>query len=140
MRVFAILGSFSRSYPAVSESVTRARHDVDDFIAGYGARSEQRDAIRSAVTEAVSNAVVHAYRQAPGDVQISASVARGELWVLVTDDGCGFQAEARSPGLGWGLALIAHLTDDFVLAERAQGGTEARMRFALGDDSEPGGT
>lgn len=137
--MFAILGSFSRSYPAVSESVTQARRDIDEFIGGYRATADQRDAVRSAVSEAVANAVIHAYRDADGDVQLTASVARGELWVLVADDGCGFQTEARSPGLGWGLALIAHVSDDFVLAERAEGGTEVRMRFSLGVAGEAAG-
>jgi two-component sensor histidine kinase len=53
----------------------------------------------------------------------------GELWILVADEGCGHQTASANPGLGWGLALIAEACDDFILAERSAGGTEARMRF-----------
>lgn len=135
--VFATIGSFSRSYPAVRESVTRARRDLEEFVAGHGATPAQMESIRLAVSEAVGNAVRHAYRGQEGEVQITASAGGQELWVLVADDGCGFQARAQTPGLGWGLALMAHATDDFVLAERAQGGTEARMRFRIGDAAGP---
>jgi anti-sigma regulatory factor (Ser/Thr protein kinase) len=102
------------------------------FAQRHDASEDQIDTVRSAVSEAVSNAVIHAYRSTPGEVHITAAVTSGELWVLVADDGCGFQTPAESPGLGWGLALIAHAAEDFVLAERAEGGTEARMRFRIG--------
>lgn len=129
--LFAILGSFSQSYPAARESVTRARRDVTGFVARHRVSAEQLDAVRSAVSEAVSNAVLHAYRGRKGSVHVTVNLTGVELWVLVADDGCGFQSESETPGLGWGLALIAQATDEFVLAERAQGGTEARMRFSM---------
>jgi anti-sigma regulatory factor (Ser/Thr protein kinase) len=55
-----------------------------------------------------------------------------ELWILVTDAGCGHQVPSADPGLGWGLPLIAQCCDYFVLAERSDGGTEVRMRFDIG--------
>lgn len=102
-------------------------------MARHTTSADHLDAVRSAVSEAVSNAVMHAYRSAQGRIHVTANVTGAELWVLVADEGCGFQTEARHPGLGWGLALIAQATDEFVLAERAQGGTEARMRFVIGE-------
>jgi anti-sigma regulatory factor (Ser/Thr protein kinase) len=129
--MFATLESFSRSYPAVPDSVTRVRRDIEALALRHAASHEQLDGIRLAVSEAVGNCVVHAYRDGEGEVHITAAVTGGELSVFVADEGCGFNTDAESPGLGWGLALIAHSTEDFVLAERAEGGTEARMRFAL---------
>jgi two-component sensor histidine kinase len=52
--------------------------------------------------------------------------------VLVSDSGCGYQTPPERPGLGLGLVLIADACDEFVIAERAEGGTEARMQFVLG--------
>jgi serine/threonine-protein kinase RsbW len=130
--VFATLESFSRSYPAVPESVPELRRDIEALARRHGATPEQLDAIRLAVSEAGSNAVLHAYRDRPGVVEVTAAVSAGELSVLVADEGCGFHAAPSSPGLGWGLALIAHSASDFTLVERADGGTEARMRFRLG--------
>ena len=124
--------SLNQSYPAIAESVPRARNDVVAFAVKRGARKQQLDAIRLAVSEAVSNAVVHAYGgTGPGDIHVTAEIAAAELWVLIADDGRGFQAPARNPGLGWGLPLIAHMSDRLEIAERADGGTEIRMRFPL---------
>lgn len=137
--VFATLGSFSRSYPAVRDSVPAARHDLAAFATEHGATDGQREAIVSAVSEAVSNAVMHAYRGTQGRIYVTAAVAGHDLWLLVADEGCGFETPSPTPGLGWGLALIAHASDDFVLAARAEGGTEARMRFAIGNSNSPAG-
>jgi anti-sigma regulatory factor (Ser/Thr protein kinase) len=124
--------SLNQSYPAIAESVPRARNDVVAFAVKRGASKPQLDAIRLAVSEAVSNAVVHAYDgKGAGDIHVTAEIAAEELWVLIADDGRGFQAPARNPGLGWGLPLIAHMSERLEIAERADGGTEIRMRFPL---------
>lgn len=90
------------------------------------------DMLRLAVSEAVTNVVVHAYRGGrSGTVSVAGAIASGELWVLISDSGCGYQTPPERPGLGLGLVLIADACDDFVIAERAEGGTEARMQFLL---------
>jgi anti-sigma regulatory factor (Ser/Thr protein kinase) len=119
-------------YPATAASVPLARHDLTAYAARAGVGEDQMDRIRLAVTEAVTNAVRHAYRRTPGAVQVTATELDGELWVLVADEGCGHQAPTPDPGLGWGLALIAQSCDYFVLAEGANGGTQTRMRFDVG--------
>jgi serine/threonine-protein kinase RsbW len=124
--------SLSQSYAALAESVPHARNDVVAFALRRGASQAQIEAIRLAVSEAVSNVVLHAYDGgAPGEIHVTAEIAARDLWVLISDEGRGFQAPARAPGLGWGLPLIAHMTDRLEIAERAEGGTEIRMRFAL---------
>jgi stage II sporulation protein AB (anti-sigma F factor) len=129
--VFATQGTFSRSYPALRESVWIVRHEVTEFAATNGASEARLEAVKTAVSEAVANSVLHAYRAVPGEVHVTAAVSEQGMWILVADDGCGFQTPAREPGLGWGLALIAHAADELVIAERTSGGTEVRMRFAL---------
>jgi serine/threonine-protein kinase RsbW len=84
------------------------------------------------VSEAVTNAVVHAYRNGDvGRVHVTAAMAAGELWVLISDDGRGLHAWNDSHGLGIGLSLISGLSDDFSIVTRASGGTEVQMRFDL---------
>jgi serine/threonine-protein kinase RsbW len=127
--------NLSQSYPAVAGSVPRARNDVAAFAARSGATDRQLEAIRLAVSEAVSNVVLHAYNGGRdgdgGRVHVTAQIAERELWILISDEGRGFQAPAHNPGLGWGLPLIAHMSDRLEIAERAEGGTEIRMRFPL---------
>ncbi len=132
-----IAGGLSETYPAAPESVPRAREVLAAFAAGAGARCEELDRIRTAASEALTNAVVHAYApRVKGHVHIAARLTGRELWILVADDGCGLRARSDSPGLGFGLTLIAQVCDDFSVQERSSGGTELQMRFALG---EPGG-
>lgn len=127
----ALRETFGETYPATPESVARARGEVSDYAVALGATPEVADSIRLAVSEAMTNAVIHAYRGSPGDIHVTAAAIGGELWVLVADEGCGFQTPAERPGLGLGLALIAQACDEFVITERGEGGTEARMRFVL---------
>jgi anti-sigma regulatory factor (Ser/Thr protein kinase) len=101
------------------------------FARDAGLSGERLHKLRLAVSEAVTNVVVHAYRDRAGTVSLAAALASGELWILVSDSGCGFQTPSARPGLGLGLALMADACDDFVIAERAEGGTEARLLFAL---------
>lgn len=124
--------SQSESYPAVAESVARARAAVTAFAEQAGARGERLDTIRLAASEAVTNAVKHAYPgQGGGTVSVSASYVEDELWLLIADSGSGLRAHSKRPGLGLGLMLIAQLADDFHIHSRAAGGTELQMRFRL---------
>ena len=128
----------SESYLAVAESIPHARLAVTQFATRNGITGEPLDDIRLAVTEAATNAVRHAYPDlTPGAFHVTAAVAGEELWVLVADDGCGYRTSPQIPGLGWGLTLIAKLSEEYVITERATGGTEVRMRFPVTPSGEP---
>lgn len=87
------------------ESVGVARKDLTEFARQAGGTDEQLHAVRLAASEAVTNAVLHAYEAGDqGAVQVSASYVEDELWVLVGDTGRGMRARENSPGLGLGLA------------------------------------
>jgi len=91
------------------------------------------DAVRLAVSEAVSNVVVHSYRDAErhGEFTISIEGENDVLHVIVRDHGCGMQPRADSPGAGLGLPLIASLADSFSVVVPPDGGTELSMTFPL---------
>ena len=123
--------TFSTSYPAIPEAVPTARNTLTEFACDAGATEERLDAIRLATSEAITNAVIHAYELTErGEVHVSASYVEGELWVLVSDAGHGMRRRDDSPGLGLGLALVAQLADEFQILSRGSG-TELRMRFDL---------
>jgi anti-sigma regulatory factor (Ser/Thr protein kinase) len=130
--MFAVKERLHESLPAVAASVPRARALLAEFATeAAGFRGARLDRLRLAVSEAVTNVVVHAYRDRAGTMKITAAIASGELWILVSDSGCGYQTPSQRPGLGWGLALMADACDHFVIFERADGGTEVRLQFLL---------
>ena len=116
------------SLPAKSGSVSRARHAVAAFAMESGANP---DDVALAVSEAVSNAVIHAFRgRSAGTIDVSASSESDTLVVTVSDDGVGVSPNPDSPGLGLGLALIGSLTEGVEL-RRDGNGTTIVMRFPL---------
>ncbi len=114
---------------AVPESVGRARQAVVAFAAGHELAAPADVAL--AVTEAVTNAVVHAYRDgAGGQVRIVACALETGLLVVVRDYGCGMQPNPGSPGAGLGLAVIGALAGEMNIERPDEGGgTRIRIRF-----------
>jgi serine/threonine-protein kinase RsbW len=117
---------------AQPESAALVRHAAVELAAELGAAAPTRAGVAVAVTEAVANVVVHAYRDGPlGDVEV---VLRGDgrrLEILVCDTGVGLRPRDDSPGLGLGLGLMAALADAFEVSQSAAGGTRVRLCFEL---------
>jgi anti-sigma regulatory factor (Ser/Thr protein kinase) len=112
--------------PAEPASVTVARHEVVRFAEKCGANVTN---LAIAVSEAVGNAVVHAYRHArPGPVRITAERVGADLVVSVVDSGRGMAPNPESKGLGLGLALMARAASGLELRTRGPGLTVS-MRF-----------
>jgi anti-sigma regulatory factor (Ser/Thr protein kinase) len=114
--------------PSQPESVTRARTAVAGLARKLGASV---DDVKIAVSEAVGNSVLHAYRdRAPGTITLDAHGDRGRLVIRVSDDGSGMTPNIESPGLGIGISLITRAASD-VSFDSSGSGTSVRMAFAI---------
>lgn len=132
------VNSLDTSFEAVAESVGQARQAVASLAELGGACQEDVERVRLAVSEAVSNAVIHGYGlERAGIVALTAAVIDGEFVVVVSDDGCGLGKARESEGLGLGLAVITQLCDSLTVVTRSSGGTHLEMRFRLGGDPQP---
>ena len=116
---------------AEPSSVGRARQAVVAFAARH--RLARRDDVALAITEAVTNAVIHAYRNGDsGRIRVVACARQTGLLVVVRDYGCGMQPHPGSPGAGLGLAVIGALADEMNIERPDKGGgTRVRIRFPL---------
>lgn len=115
--------------PARAESIPRIRHAVIAFAHEHG--YEDGGAIGLAVTEAATNAVLHAYAEGePGDLRAVACVKPDQLIVVVRDWGTGMGPRLDTPGLGLGLPTIATLTTSFDVEAADGAGTLLRMHFS----------
>jgi len=116
--------------PAEPSTVGAIRTGVREFARAHGATDALLVDLALAVTEAVTNSVVHAFiDREPGIVQTRIQAAPAELVVVVTDNGRGMQPRADSPGLGLGLPTIASLTTAMDMHAPPGGGTVVTMTF-----------
>jgi serine/threonine-protein kinase RsbW len=120
--------------PAEPVSCARARHEIRAALRGAAVDVA---AIELAVSEAVSNAVLHAYRERDGatpepGLRLELTEDDAGVWIVVSDDGVGMSPRDDSPGLGIGLSLIAKLSDQLLVVQ-GETGTRVHMRFSFAD-------
>jgi serine/threonine-protein kinase RsbW len=119
-------------WAARPENVAAARRAAIQAARRAGAAADVLDAVKIAVTEAVSNVVVHGYRDArEGRFTLAIAANDGELRVTVRDRGCGLRPHTGSQGAGLGLPLIARLAESVSVTTPPDGGTEVAMTFSL---------
>jgi serine/threonine-protein kinase RsbW len=123
--------SFEATFPSTPPGVGAMRREIAAFASRCGMDGDGIEAVRLAVSEAATNAVIHAYRDRAGDLAVRAGVADGELLVVVRDTGIGLGPRPDSPGLGLGMPLIASVTSRFRVVSN-DAGTEVHMTFSLG--------
>ena len=127
---------FEATFPSSPSGVGAMRREVAAFAQRAGMDDEGLGSVRLAVSEAATNAVVHAYREetGDGDLRVRAFVDARELVVVVSDAGIGLAPRPDSPGLGLGMPLMASVTTRFQVVS-AGTGTEIHMAFALPSDA-----
>jgi serine/threonine-protein kinase RsbW len=87
------------------------------------------DDMRTAISEACNNVVLHAYPSAHGPLIFSLAVRGDAVEAVVRDHGTGIRpGVGRNRGLGMGVTLINSLADRAEF-ESSELGTEVRMRF-----------
>lgn len=116
------------TFPGTPLGVAAARGEVEAVARDCGIEGLALGAVKLAVNEAVTNAVVHAYAQRDGKIAVTVALTCDALMVTVTDTGGGLLPRADSPGLGVGLPLIAQLADHLDVRS-GDDGTEIRMSF-----------
>jgi serine/threonine-protein kinase RsbW len=96
--------------------------------------------LKTAVSEACNNVVLHAYDGGPGPMRVTVSYTPERIDVSVTDRGSGIKRLASGPEhMGLGLALISALADQAEFRSRADGGTEVRIRFRRSEQASEAG-
>ena len=119
-----------RTWPALPASVPQARHAVREHLHAADTKDPPASDVAVVVSEAVTNAVVHAYRETGGgEFRVLVEVGEEEIALTVDDNGAGMAPRTDSPGLGLGLPLIAQMSERFEIRRRAEGGTRLCVWF-----------
>src|SRR3712207_4531233 len=107
------------------------RRRAAEFASALDAPDEVVHAVALAVSETVTNAVLHAYAgREPGPVRVSCRADGGSLVVEVVEEGVGIAARTDSPGIGHGRATVGALAHTLKISPGPNGpGTTVTMSF-----------
>jgi len=124
-----------------SENVGLARVAVAAFASGVDFNLSDLEEIKVAVSEAVSNSVIHGYEGATtGTVRLSASLFNNALEIVVEDDGKGIAdvEQAMLPGtgsdperLGLGFVFMKSFMDEVDVQTEVGKGTRVKLLKSL---------
>ena len=119
--------------PARAENVQVVRHALGGLGEVVGMEPQAVADLKTVVTEACMNVVIHAYDDAPGPLEVGARRENRRLVVQVRDFGRGMRprVDPDRQSLRLGLPLIAALSESFELSGPPDGGTEVTMRVAF---------
>src|SRR5579875_2585370 len=101
--------------------------------------AELLDDLKTAISEACNNVVLHAYGGESGPLEVALAVSGSAIEAVVTDEGAGIPelADPEEGVHGVGLPLIKALTQDVAFSRAAAGGTEVRMAFSGSRGGQP---
>jgi serine/threonine-protein kinase RsbW len=121
------------SLPARAENVAVVRHALAGLGEEIGMDEPAIADLKTVVTEACMNVVVHAYQGEPGPLNVEAEPDTDGMTVVVRDAGTGIQprADVEETSLRLGLSLIAALSSSFSISGGVDRGTEIAMRLPL---------
>lgn len=138
-----IRNEMKADFLSIAENVGFARMAVSAFLVPEDPTLEEMGDIKTAVSEAVTNAIVHGYKEKTGMVRVRALLGEaGEVEIEITDNGCGIEdvEMARRPFFsgdgderaGMGFLVMESFMDSVEVISAPGEGTTVRMRRRLG--------
>lgn len=127
--------------PSRSNNESFARVAVGAFVARFDPTLEELNDIKTAVSEAVTNCIVHAYRDTLGMIYITVSADGGKIKIRIRDRGCGIPdiEKAKEPlfttggeeRAGLGFAVMESFTDKMTVRSTVGKGTTVTLQKRL---------
>ncbi len=129
--------------PSISINESLARNAVATFVAQLNPTLEEISDIKCAVSEAVTNSIVHGYKFSEGIIYIGVKYFSDRRVVIdITDKGCGIEnvAQAMTPLFttdtsgersGMGFAVMQTFTDKLIVKSKLGKGVRIQMTKQL---------
>ena len=132
------INQMSIKFPSRSSKEAFARQAIAAFAAQLDPTIDEINDIKTAVSEAVTNCIVHAYRDEMGYITLGAKLFdNGEIQITVRDKGCGIAdvQQARQPMFstgdagrsGMGFTIMESFMDKLKVRSREGIGTQVTM-------------
>lgn len=127
--------------PSRSANESFARVAVGAFAARFDPTLEELNDIKTAVSEAVTNCIVHAYKDTIGMIYITVSADGNKIKIRIRDRGCGIPdiEKAKEPlfttggeeRAGLGFAVMESFTDKMSVRSTVGKGTTVTLQKRL---------
>lgn len=134
--------NFSMTIPASSVNESFARAAISAFATQLDPTIEELSDIKTAVSEAVTNSIVHAYKNKIGTIYITVEIFENRsVKIRIRDSGCGIEniSQAMEPLFttvggersGLGFSVMQSFMDYLKVTSKPQKGTTVVMRKTL---------
>ncbi len=134
-----VINEMQLSLPSLSVNEGMARAAVSAFCAQLNPTALELADIKCAVSEAVTNCIVHAYRESVGEILLCVKLCEGRLiQIEVRDKGCGiadvkqareplFTTDAENERSGMGFTVMENFCDELRVRSRLGKGTTVTL-------------
>ena len=133
-----VINEFKMTIPSKSANEAFARAAVSSFAVQLDPTIDELSDIKTAVSEAVTNCIVHAYRESIGNIYITAQIRDDySLLIRIRDRGCGIDniSQAMEPlfttaggeRAGLGFAVMQSFMDSLKVSSKLGRGTSITM-------------
>ncbi|MBE5764329.1 MAG: anti-sigma F factor [Clostridiales bacterium] len=130
------------TFSAISENESFARTAVAGFIMFLNPTVEQITDVKTAVSEAVTNCVVHGYPDTMGEITLECEINEGVLHIKISDNGVGienlnkvlepfYSSKAMEEHAGMGFTIMRTFMDSFSVESALNVGTTVTMTKSL---------
>lgn len=129
-------------FPAISENERLARTVCAAFVVELDPTVEEIDEIKTAISEAVTNSIIHGYENKTGNIVIKGEIDKRTVKYIIEDCGCGIEniEKAREPLFtgkpetersGMGFSIMEAFMDDLAVESEYGKGTTIIMSKRL---------
>ncbi len=129
-------------FDSISQNESFARNVIASFILPLNPSLSELSDVKTAVSEAVTNAIVHGYPDSVGEVTLSAEISGNTVHITVSDCGVGIDdlpkalepfyttkpSEERS---GMGFTIIKTFMDEVDVVSKINTGTVVNMTKSI---------
>ena len=127
------------SFPAKSENERLARTVCAAFVIELDPTMEEMTEIKTAISEAVTNSIIHAYNNESGMIDITAEINENEVTYTIEDKGCGiadiekakeplYSGSEDSERSGMGFSIMEAFMDELNIESVVRSGTKIVMK------------
>lgn len=135
--------NFNMEFVSLSENESLARIVAAAFASSLDPTVEELAELKTAVSEAVTNAIVHAYPDTHGTVCLSGRISDNTVYITISDKGVGIDdiERAREPlytgkpeqeRSGLGFSIMESFCDDIEVTSCVGEGTTVRLIKRIG--------